>query len=356
VINRNALRTAFTTGLANAFASLSGVEFSQYAALAVLAVSTGSYGGAIELGRQRLLGSALGAGLLLVGYEGMKQLPMPVGVAICLGSLRLLGGLLGLKVGYKVGGMIIVMGWLVHEGSLASWLPLRFFWTAFGVLLTLLSLRLFWPARTFDRMLSAYATLLVQLQLALCQLAEALQSKDSGVHPAGQPTAKASRQGNYPALRNQLQTMRALKPTLLQELGSIPQRHPAALLLASLDATASRLVTLVRVMERSAPSPEPAPQLERLHRAEADLLAAMADQLRQWERAIRASGPGLPLPPPQHLRLPGSWLELSQELNNPAVNTAASERLERIAVRLMLCRQAERAIRDGESSWAGIVG
>jgi hypothetical protein len=38
------------------------------------------------------------------------------------------------------------------------------------------------------------------------------------------------------------------------------------------------------------------------------------------------------------------------------VNTAASERLERIAVRLQLCRQAERAIRDGESSWAGIVG
>jgi hypothetical protein len=25
-------------------------------------------------------------------------------------------------------------------------------------------------------------------------------------------------------------------------------------------------------------------------------------------------------------------------------------------VRLMLCRQAERAIRDGEASWAGIVG
>jgi hypothetical protein len=109
-------------------------------------------------------------------------------------------------------------------------------------------------------------------------------------------------------------------------------------------------------MERAAPSLEPAPQLEQLHRAEADLLAAMADQLRQWERAIRASGPGLPQPPPVRLRLPSSWLELNQELNNPAANTAASERLERIAVRLMLCRQAERAIRDGEAGWKGIVG
>jgi hypothetical protein len=357
VINTTALRTAITTGLANGFASLSGVQDSQYAALAVLSVATGSYGGAFELGRQRLLGSVLGAVVLLVGYRGLTGLPMPLGLALTLGALRLLGGLLQLKVGYKVGGMIIVMGWLVHEGSLASWLPLRFFWTAFGVLLTLLSLRLFWPARTLDRMLSAYATLLGQLQLALGQLAEALQQAAGGNHQAGQ----ASRQGNYPALRNQLQTMRALKPTLLQELGSLPERHPAALLLASLDGTASRLVTLVRAMERAAPSPEPAPQLERLHRAEADLLAAMADQLRQWERAIRsqsqrrASFPGLPLPPPVRLRLPGSWLDLNQELNNPAANTAASERLERIAVRLQLCRQAERAIRDGEASWGAIL-
>jgi hypothetical protein len=362
VINTTSLRTAVTAGLANGFASLSGVLDSQYAALAVLTVATGSYGGAFELGRQRLLGSVLGALVVLVGYEGLKPLPMPLALAISLGGLRLLGGLLQLKAGYKVGGMIVVMGWLVHEGSLASWLPLRFFWTAFGVLLTLLSLRLFWPARTLDQMLSAYATLLGQLQLALLQLAEALQQADGGENPAGQASAKASRKGYYPGLRNQLQRVRGLKATLLQELGSLPERHPAVLLLASLDASASRLVTLVRAMERAAPSSVPAPQLERLHRAEADLLAAMAGQLQQWEQAIhrqrcsRRGGHGLPLPPSTGLQLPTSWLGLDAELSDPAVNTAASERLERIAVRLMLCRQAERAIRDGESTWAAIVG
>lgn len=39
-------------------------------ALAVLSVSTGSYGGALELGRQRLLGTTLGAVLLLVSTRG----------------------------------------------------------------------------------------------------------------------------------------------------------------------------------------------------------------------------------------------------------------------------------------------
>jgi hypothetical protein len=358
VINTTSLRTAVTAGLANGFASLSGVLDSQYAALAVLTVATGSYGGAFELGRQRLLGSVLGALLLLVGFEGLKPLPMPLGLAITLGSLRLLGGLLQLKVGYKVGGMIIVMGWLVHEGSLASWLPLRLFWTAFGVLLTLLSLRLFWPARSLERILLAYAGLLAQLQLALQQLAEAVRVDATG----SQPLRPGAHSSHYPSLRNQLQAMRSLRPTLLQELGTLPDRHPASLLLASLDGTASRLVTLVRALEKAAPNPHHLPQLEQLHQAEAELLQAMAAQLQQWEQAIRRhgrsrrGGQSLPFPPAPGMQLPNSWLALTATLSDPAVNTASSDRLERIAVRLMLCRQAERAIRDGESNWAAIIG
>ena len=353
MINRQALRTAFTTGLANAFASLSGVPDSQYAALAVLSVSTGSFGGAFELGRQRLLGTALGAGLLLVGYEGLKALPLPVGLAVTLGSLRLLGGLLQLKVGYKVGGMIIVMGWLVHEGSLASWLPLRFFWTAFGVLCTLLSLRLFWPARSLDQILAAYAGLLSQLQLALRQLADVLQAGEGAGSQASSPLPSV----HYLTLRNRLQAMRRLRPVLLQELGSLGERHPAALLLASFDGTASRLVTLVRAMERATPSPQSPPQLLRLHRAEAELLGAMAAQLHQWEQRIRSrlqiphGRQSLPEPPAEGLQLPISWQELSRQLSDPVANAAASEGLELIAVRLLLCRQAAQAISDGEARW-----
>ncbi len=372
MINRTALRTAVTTGLANAFASLSGVQDSQYAPLAVLSVATGSYGGALQLGRQRLLGTALGAALLLVGYEGLKELPLPLGLAITLGGLRLLGGLLQLKVGYKVGGMIIVMGWLVHEGSLASWLPLRFFWTAFGVLFTLLSLRLFWPARGRDQIFSAYANLLAQLQLALCQLADGLLADDlqAGsmegegpplrVAPAGEDSQRAHPVPSR-ALQRQLQAARSLRPILLQELGTRPGRHPAALLLAKLDATASRLVTLVRAMERSAPAPLSPALLQPLHRAESDLLRAMAAQLQLWEQRIRSRSPhhhgglGLPEPPLQGMRLPSSWQQVDQRLNDPALDSAGSERLERVAVRLSLCRQAERAIRDGEASWRIIL-
>jgi uncharacterized membrane protein YccC len=349
VIDRNGLRTAFTAGLGNAFASLSGVADSQYVSLAVLAVSTGTYGGALALGSQRLLGTALGSVLLLIGYEGLQGMPMPLALAITLGALRLLGGLLKLQVGYKVGGMIIVMGWLVHEGGLASWIPLRFFWTAFGVLIALLGLRLFWPARGLDSSLAQVARLLVQLQSCFRDLAARVDPSMTGkvADPVGID--------RYRALRNQLIAIRQQRPTLLQELGTLPERHPATLLMANFDATASRLITLVGGLVREGPTLQDPQLVVQLHRAEAELLQAMAGQLGQWEQQIH-SRRGLPKPPETELQQPRSWQQLGQELNNPTANTASLERLERIASRLMLCRQAEQAIRDGEANWAAILG
>ena len=349
MINRNGLRTAFTAGLGNAFASLSGVGDSQYVSLAVLAVSTGTYGGALALGSQRLLGTALGSVLLLIGYEGLRGLPMPLALALTLGALRLLGGLLKLQVGYKVGGIVIVMGWLVHEGGLAAWIPLRFFWTCFGVLITLLALRLFWPARGLDSSLGQVATLLVQLQSCFRDLAARVDS------------AMASQSSNpvgidrYRALRNQLIAIRRQRPALLQELGSLPERHPATLLMANFEATASRLITLVGGLVREPPSLQDPQLVVQLHRAEAELLQAMAGQLGQWERQIRGRR-GLPKPPDTGLQLPRSWQQLGQELNDPTANSASLERLERIASRLMLCRQAEQAISTAEANWEAILG
>ena len=347
MINRNALRTALTAGLGNGFASITGLPDSQYVALAVLSVSSGTYGTSFELGRQRLLGTVLGSVLLLIGFECLHGLPIAVGLAITLGCLRLLGGLLSLKVGYKVGGMIVVMGWLVHEGNLASWIPLRFFWTALGVVLTVLSLRLFWPARGIAQCLGRYGDLMEQLQHTFTALAKRLEPQPA----AGAAPAPAAR---FHQLRATLQNARSQRPALLQELGNQPQRHPAVLLVSSLDAAASRLVTMVGGMERAVP-PERDPNLvARLHQAEAELLERMAAQVGIWSRQLR-SADGLPSPPPQELELPRSWLDLGAELNDPVANSASLERLERIATRLVLCRQAEQAIRDGENSWRAIM-
>jgi hypothetical protein len=349
VIDRNHLRTAFTAGLGNGFASITGLPDAQYVALAVLSVSSGTYGTSFELGRQRLLGTVLGSVLLLIGFECLHTLPIAVGLAITLGCLRLLGGLLSLKVGYKVGGMIVVMGWLVHEGNLASWIPLRFFWTVLGVVLTVLSLRLFWPARGLTQCFGRYGDLMEQLQHTLIALAQRLEAQPAAREP--NPSAPAA---TFRQLRLTLQSARSQRPALVQELGNQPERHPAALLVSNLDATASRLVSMVGGMERAVPSQRDPQLVARLHQAEAELLEHMAAQVGIWSQQLR-SARGLPSPPPQELQLPRSWLELGAELNDPVVNSASLDRLERIASRLVLCRQAEQAIRGGESSWRAIM-
>lgn len=134
----------------------------------------------------------------------------------------------------------------------------------------------------------------------------------------------------------------------------MPERHPGALLLSDLDAAASRLITMVGGMVREAPSLQDPQLVLRLHRAEADLLQAMAGRLELWEQQIRQRR-GWPQPPSAELQLPRSWSELGADLNDPRVNRASLERLERIASRLQLCRQAAQAIRDGESSWRAIL-
>ena len=121
------------------------------------------------------------------------------------------------------------------------------------------------------------------------------------------------------------------------------------------EGTASRLITLVGGLVREPPTLQDPQLVVQLHRAEAELLQAMAGQLGKWEGQIRGRR-GLPKPPETELQLPRSWQELGKELNDPNANSASLERLARIASRLMLCRQAEQAIRNGEANWAAILG
>jgi uncharacterized membrane protein YccC len=78
LIRRSELRLALTAGLMNGFGALAPLAYGFYAPLAVLVVCTGTYGGSIGLGRQRLLGSVAGALVLVVSFTGLSHLPLPL--------------------------------------------------------------------------------------------------------------------------------------------------------------------------------------------------------------------------------------------------------------------------------------
>jgi len=340
-MNRRELRQALTAGLGNGFAVLSGLPYGYYVPLAVLAVGADSYGGSLKLGRQRLLGTLLGSVLLVVGSRGLEGVPMPLGLAITLGGLRLLGGCLGLQVGYKVGGLVVVMGWLAHGGQLDAWVPMRLFWTAFGVVISLVSVRLFWPATGLDQALADYRLLLVDLRRACRTLADR----------SAPVTGNDQRD-----LRRRLLAMRRRLPTLAEELGTAPRRHPAYRLMQSLDEAASRLITCIGGLGRQAAAVDEVQLLKRLHGAERDLLLSLEERLQTWERCLerRRPGAGLPMAPNEPFAVPVTWSDLGRDLNDPRQSRASLESLERIAGRLVLCRQARQAMVEAERQWRGL--
>jgi len=349
---RSDLRLALTAGLANAFASLSPLPFGIYMPLAVLAVCTGTFGGSIVLGQQRILGSVLGMGLLILGLKGLSGIAFPLAIALTLGAMRLLGGLLGLEVGYKVGGMIIVMGWLVHDEQLASWVPLRLFWTAAGIVMGVLSMRLLWPARALSEAWRSLTSLLQALAQTLEQVAGQLDAPGTPSNPTGSDGVPGA---SLQSLRQQLHGLQAGLPAVESELGGVAHHPQMRLLLTLLDACAA-LITVLEGLLRHAPTAGATGTLLTLQGGEAAVVRAVADRLRLWVPLISQPWPD-PLRPLSlsPWRAPTSWQDLHPLLTDHSLSSAELPRLRRHASRLLLCGQAERAIGRTESLWRSLT-
>lgn len=332
---RDELRLALVAGLTNGFAWISGLPFGYYATMAVAAVMADTYGGSLALGRQRVLGTIAGGLIVICFYDGLAGLPFPVGIALALGIQRLLGGLFGWKAGYKVGGMVIVMGWLVHNNQLAQWLPLRLAWTVFGVVVALLSLRLLWPSTAVARSRQGWSGL-------LRSLAPLLDGAAAAVSRPGTPPTMAA----VTAARRDLMALRSGLPALRDELGGASRQHPVLVLLARLDECSSRLLGLVQGIQSRLPQ-DFRDDLQILHLAEADLLTSLARRMELWGQVL-ASPRGLEVPP---FEPPPRWLASEALLDDPAINSMALVRLEHLAARHQLCRQAIETVQRTERIW-----
>jgi hypothetical protein len=354
LIRRSELRLALTAGLMNGFGALSPIPFGYYAPMAVLAVCTGTYGGSIGLGRQRLLGSVAGALVLLVSLTGLGHLPVPLGLSLALVSMRLLGAALGLEVGYKVGSNIIVMGWLVHGNDLNPWLPVRLFWTVAGILVALLSLRLFWPDLAVQGQRRRLRQLLGELAAALVTQADRLAGPSSSPVPEARSVERKAGLETVQGLRRQLVVLRGSMPAVADELGNNPTSHPTFRLFELLHGAGSRILGVVdglRLLDHRVAAAGP---LADLHGAEADLLRAVAGRLQQWSLALERPHRHRPSPPAAILEPPGRWRYLERWLHDPDLDGFDLELLQRNATRLVLCAQALRSVEEAERRWHGL--
>jgi len=345
---RDSLRLAATVTVVNGFASLTGLPFALYASLAVLSVTVGNYGNTLELGRQRLIGTAVGAVVVFFGYRAFGQLPWVVALPLALLLARLIAGSLRLTVGYTVCCFVVVMGWLTHAQQLDTWIPLRLFWTAFGILMALLSLRLFWPSRARIQQRTGLLQLLVDLGHTL----EAVAGQQPGTsQPHPQRRQRLGQQ--IRGLRTNLLALRDQRQGALLELGTRAAQHPLARMWELLDQTCEALILDLDELRRL---PDPEWQtwgLQGNATAAAAFVEAVAQRLLQWQVQLRGS---LQLQPPPSTPRPALPLEALQTPEAlAAYQQLTPEQLQRVASQLMVLNRIDHTLESSERQWSALV-
>jgi uncharacterized membrane protein YccC len=341
---RDTLRLALTVAVVNGFATLTGLAFATYASLAVLSVTVGTYGNTLELGRQRLIGTTIGAIVVFFGYRAWGHLPVFVALPLALLLARLIAGSLKLTVGYTVCCFVVITGWLTHEHQLGSWIPLRLLWTAFGIIMALLSLRLFWPSQARMQQRQGLLQLLVDLGHTL---QEYLQQQAAQVDRRRHLTQRVRE------LRTHLLSLRDQRVNALRELGPLAAQHPVAQMWELLDHACESLILDLDELRRL---PDPQWQawgLEPQHQAALNFSAAIAARLLAWQLALRRSQE---LQPPPQEPLPTLPLESVQSPEAAAAFAQLSpQQLQCVASRLIVLNRIHHVMESTEQRWQAVL-
>lgn len=353
MIHRDDLRLAVCVGLAAGLGSISTVPDGYYLPLTLAAVMVGSYGGSYALGLQRVICTLLGGLLLLIAQPALTSLPFPIGLALMLGVIRLLGGCLGLQAGYKITGMVVVMGWLMQPTAVDSWLGLKLSWTLLGVVLALLALHLFWPSTAIREQQRAFAGLLELQREALLEQQRLLLSS------VGARLSPASRKARHRELMRALLQSRSTRSAALLELGANPFGQPQTHLWNELErccAAIAGCLTALRALSEPLAGPW---VLRELHQAEAQLLADAAAQIALWQQALHNDRPMLsPASSATALqdsidRVRRAERKLLQESNLPAALDSPRQR--QLARRLLLCYQIAAVVQRMQARWMELM-
>jgi len=280
IINKQELRLALVTGLSAGLGLLNSIPFGIYLPLTTAAVLSSSYGGSLKLGIQRLLGSLMGIIILIIFSRGLN-LPLPLGIGLALASTRFFGGILGLQVGYKVAGNIIVMGWLVHEEIEIIWGPLRLFWTGLGIVISLWATQYIWPTRNIPKLHQQFSSLLDSIALEFQSEIHLIQGQPSN------PSTFKDKQSNRIALQQQLTAIRRQQADAQLELGANPEHHPLHNLWSRLDLLASQLLSsLWTIRSLSIPSQKFKAGRE-LSLEEAELIKILCSHIRKISHELK---------------------------------------------------------------------
>jgi uncharacterized membrane protein YccC len=354
MIHRDDLRLAACVGVAAGLGSISSVPDGYYLPLTVAAVMVGSYGSSYGLGLQRVICTLLGGLVLLIAQPALVSLPFPFGLALMLGMIRLIGGVLGLQAGYKITGLVVIMGWLMQPTAVSSWLGLKLTWTALGVVLALLTLHGFWPSLAIREHHGSLVALLDLQREALQEQRQLLLESCLG------RLSPRSRKQRHRQLMRALIQVQSSRPAAVLELGANPYSQPQMHLWSELERCCAALAGCLTALRALREPLAGSPLLHDLHRAEAQLLADCAAQLETWQAALHhdraawlvTAEPGRLQGDLDHLRHTEQVLFAQDDL--PAAFDPAQQR--QVARRLLLCYQLAALLQRMDGRWQELTG
>ena len=278
LITRADLRMALTAGLSAGLLICLGLPDPIYGPMAVGSVLGGTLGASRTLGIQRMQGTLLGGLIVLVGIPTMGSIvPLPIAIAVSLACTRLFGGALGLHSGYKVAGLVVTVGWTIHQAEIFTWLPARLIDTLIGVLLSWLAVAYFWPSRAINQRDLLSKKLFFSFASAFRDRADLLGR--------GVDIDAAKRVDQRDQLLAQILALQANRVDARTELESDVLGVRLGRLWDLQEQLLSELIAIYRTLLRLPMVPMGSPCLQALLIAEIGALKATADCLDQWGRS-----------------------------------------------------------------------
>jgi hypothetical protein len=243
---------------------------------------------------------------------------------------------------------VVVMGWLTHDQQLDSWIPLRLLWTAFGILMALLSLRLFWPSRARIHQREGLLQLLVDLGHTLLQVVqnppEAIQSQAQRRRQLGQQIR---------SLRTSLQGLRDQRQGALLELGTLASEHPVARMWALLDQASEALILDLDELRRLPNADWLGWGLQVDYDAGLAFVQGVVERLLSWQQQLSDSSQLQP--PPNQPRSTLSLEALQSPESKAAYRRLSPEQLQRVAAQLMVLNRMDHTMESTERQWRELV-
>jgi hypothetical protein len=251
-------------------------------------------------------------------------------------------------VGYGVCCFVVVMGWLTHEQQLDSWIPLRLLWTAFGILMALLSLRLFWPSRARIQQREGLLQLLADLGHTLPQV---VQHPPEAIQPQAQRRRQLGQQIRN--LRITLLNLRDQRQGALLELGTLASAHPVARMWALLDQASEALILDLDELRRLQNADWQGWGLQGDYAAGLTFVQGVAQRLLGWQEQLRDSSQLQPPPSQPRLALPLESLQSPE--SRAAYRQLSPEQLQRVASQWMVLNRMDHTLESTERQWRAIV-